>query len=79
MAASQRLQQGVADWRTARSDGPSYPDGLGSLGGNLGPINSRADDRFHGGSQQPILGREAQALRGPDGGVHEIHALLNQW
>ena len=38
VAASQRLQQGVADRKTARSDGTSCPAGRGLLGGNLGPL-----------------------------------------
>ncbi len=76
---SQRHQQRVADWKTTRADGPSYPDGRGLLGGNLSPINSRADDRIHGVFQQPIIGREAQGSRVPDGGVHELHASLRHW
>jgi hypothetical protein len=31
------------------SHGPSGPDGRGALGGNLGPFDSRSDDRLHGG------------------------------
>jgi len=45
--------------RTARADGPSCPNGRGSLGGDPGPLDSRSDHRLHGGSQQPLLGREA--------------------
>ena len=33
---------------TARADGPSCPDGRGALGGNPGPLESRADGRLHG-------------------------------
>ena len=65
--------------RTARADGSSGPDGQGALGGNLGPLDSRADDRLHGGSQQLVLSREAQSPRVPDGGIHDRHALLYRW
>ncbi len=62
--------------RTARADGPSCPDGRGSLGGDPGPLDSRSDHRIHGGSQQPVFSREAAATRIPDGGNHDRHALL---
>ncbi len=62
----------------ARADGPSRPDGRGALGGNLGPLDSRADDRLHGRSQQLVLSREAQSTRVPDGGIHDCHALLRR-
>ena len=65
--------------RTARADGPSCPDGRRALGGNLGPLDSRSDDRLHGGSQQLVLSREAHSPRVPDGGIHDRHALLRRW
>ena len=37
-----------------------------------------SDHRLHGGSQQPVLGREAQSPRVPDGGIHDRHALLRR-
>ena len=64
--------------RTARADGPSRPDGRGALGGNLGPLDSRSDDRLHGGSQQLVLSREAQSPRVPDGRIHYRHTLLRR-
>ncbi len=33
--------------RTIGADGPSCPDGRGSLGGNLGSLGSKYDDRFY--------------------------------
>jgi len=67
-----------ANRRTARADGPSCPDGRGSRARNLGALDSRSDDRLHGGSQQPGLGREAQSPRVPDVGIHDRHALLRR-
>jgi hypothetical protein len=67
-----------ANRRTARADGPSCPDGRRAFGGNLGPLDSRSDDRLHGGSQQLVLSREAQSPRVPDGGIHDRHALLRR-
>ncbi len=67
-----------ANRRTARADGPSCPDDRGALGGNLGPLDSRSDDRLHGGSQQLVLSCEAQSPRAPDGGIHDRHALLRR-
>ena len=40
--------------------------------------NRRSDDRLLGGSQQPVLGREAQSSRVPDGGVHDRYVLLRR-
>ncbi len=68
----------VANRRTARADGSSGPDGRGALGGNLGPLDLRADDRLHGGSQQLVLSREEQSPRVPNGGIHDRHALLRR-
>ncbi len=68
-----------ANRRTARADGPSCPDGRRAFGGNLGPLDSRSDDRLHGGSQQLGLNREAQSPRVPNGGIHDRHALLRRW
>ena len=67
-----------ANRRTPRADGSSGPNGRGSFGGNLGPLDSRSDDRLHGGSQQLVLSREAQSSRVPDGGIHDRHALLRR-
>ena len=65
-----------ADRGVARAHGASGPDDRRAHGGNLGPLDSRPDDRLHGGTQQPVLSREAQGARVPDGGVHDQHALL---
>ena len=62
----------------ARAHGASGPDGRRAFGGNLGPLDSRPDDRLHGGTQQPVLSREAQGARVPDGGIHDNHALLRR-
>ena len=67
------------DREVARADGPSRPDGRRAFGGNLGPLDSRSDDRLHGRSQQLVLSREAQSPRVPDGGIHDRHALLRRW
>ena len=64
--------------RAARADGLSCPDGRRALEGNLGPLDSRADDRLHGGAQQPVLGREAKGSWVSDGGVHDRHALFRR-
>ena len=45
--------------KTAPADGTACRDNRGSLGGDLGPLDSRSDHRLHGGSQQPVLSREA--------------------
>jgi hypothetical protein len=49
-AVRQRVRVGASDWGidrgVVRTDGPSGPDHLGAVGGNLGPLNSRADDYF---------------------------------
>jgi len=65
-----------ANQRTARADGPSYTDDRRALGGNLDPLDSIADDRLNRGSQQFVLGREAQIPRVPDGGIRDGYALL---
>ncbi len=81
-AVPKRVRLGAGDAganrRTARADGPSCPDGRRAFGGNLGPLDSRSDDRLHGGSQQLVLSREAQSPRVPDGGIHDRHALLRR-
>ncbi len=64
--------------RTPRADGSSGPDGREALGGDPGPLDSRADDRLHGGSQQPVLSREVQSPRVQDGGIPDRHALLRR-
>ena len=48
----------------------------GHMEGILGLLESRPDDRLPGGTQQPVLSREAQGARVPDGGVHDQHALI---
>jgi hypothetical protein len=49
----QRVLVGVSDAGTdrggARADGRSGPDDRRALGGNLSLLDSRADDRLHGG------------------------------
>ena len=62
--------------RTAQADGPSGPDDRESFGGDPDSLGSRADNRLHGGTQQPVISREAQGPWVPDGGVHDNHALL---
>ncbi len=66
----------AGNWRTARADGLSCPDGRGSLEGDPGRLDSRSDHCLHRGSQQPVFGREAQSPWVPDGGMHDRHALL---
>jgi len=41
-------------------------------------LDSRSDHRLYGGSQQPVLGREAQGPLVSDGGIHDRHALLRR-
>jgi hypothetical protein len=65
-----------AGWGVARAYGVSGPDDRRADGGNLGPLESRPDDRLHGGTQKSVLRREAQGARVSGGGVHEQHALL---
>ena len=67
-----------ADRGVARADGPCRPDDRRAPGGYSGQLDSRSDDGFHGGTQQPVLSREAQGARVPDGGVHDQHALLRR-
>ena len=62
----------------ARTDGPCRSDDRRALGGNLGPLDSRADDGLHGGTQQPVLGCEAQGPRVSDGRIHDHCALLRR-
>ncbi len=66
---------GRGNRRTPHADGLSCPDGRGALGGNLGPLDSRADGLLHGGSQRLFPSREAQSPQVPDGGMHDRHAL----
>ncbi len=79
-AVPKRVRLGACNAGTdrgfARADGAHSPDDRRALGGDLGPLDSRPDDRFHGGSQQPVLGREAAGTRIPGGGVYDGHALL---
>ncbi len=62
----------------ARADGAHSPDDRRALGGDLGPLDSRPDDRCHEGSQQPVLSSEAAGTRIPDGEVYDGHALLRR-
>jgi hypothetical protein len=41
-------------------------------------LDSRSDDRLHGGTQQLVLGREARGTRVPDSGIHDGHALFHR-
>ena len=67
-----------ADRGVARADGPSRSDDRRALGRYSGPLESRSDDGLHGGTQQPVLGCEAQGPRVSVGGVHDQHALLRR-
>jgi hypothetical protein len=62
----------------ARTNGPSRADDRRAFGGNPGPLDSRSDHRLHGGTQQPVLGCEAQGPRISDSGIHDHHALLRR-
>ncbi len=61
--------------RTARANGPSCPDDRRKLGGNLGPLDQSADDRFHSGSQQYFTIREVVGPLTPDGEIYAGYAL----
>ena len=65
-----------ADRRVARTDGSSGSANRGALGVNLGPLDSRPDDRLHGRAQQPVLSREAQGARVSVSRIHDHCALL---
>ena len=62
----------------ARTDGPCRPDNRRELGGYSGPLDSRADDGLHGGTQQPVLGCQAQGPRVSVGRRHDHHAPLRR-
>ena len=62
----------------ARADGPCRTDDRRALGGYFGPLDSRADDGLHGGTQQPVLSCEAQGPRVSVGRIHDNHALLRR-
>ena len=62
----------------ARTDGPCRPDNRRALGGYSGPLDSRADDGLHGGTQQPVLSCDAQGPRVSIGRIHDNHALLRR-
>ena len=64
-----------ADRGVARADGPCRPDDRRALGGYSGPLDSRSDDGFHGGTQQPVLGCEASGLLIRRGKVHDYHTI----
>jgi len=66
------------DRGVARADGPRRSDDRRALGGYSGPLDSRADDGLHGGTQQPVLGCEAQGPRVSVGRIHDHHALLRR-
>ena len=59
-------------------DGPCRSDDRRALGGYSSPMDSRSDDGLHGGTQQPVLGCEAQGPRGSVGGIHDRHVLLRR-
>jgi hypothetical protein len=56
----------------------SGPDDRRALVGSIEPMDSRADDRIHGGTQQPVLGCEAQSSPVSDSGIHDHHGLLRR-
>ena len=62
----------------ARADGPCRSDDRRALGGYSGPLDSRANNRLHGGFQQLVLSREAVGSRIPDGGIYDGHTLLRR-
>jgi hypothetical protein len=62
--------------RTAGPDGPSRSDARRAFGENLGPLDSMADDRLHGGAQQLVLRPERLSPRVPNGGIHDRYSLL---
>jgi hypothetical protein len=57
----------VTDRGVARPDSPSGPDDRRALGANLGPLDLRADDGFHGGVQQPVFVLKAKGPLIPGG------------
>jgi hypothetical protein len=67
------------DQRFARADGAHNSDDRRAIGGDLGPLDSRPDDRCRRGSQQLVLSRKAQSSRVPYGGTHDRHAMLRSW
>ena len=67
-----------ADRGVARAGGPCRPNDRRALGGHSGPLDSRSDDGLHGGTQQPVLGCEAQGPRVSVGRIHDNHALLRR-
>ena len=62
----------------ARTDGPCRPVDRRALGGYSGSLDSRSDDGFHGGTQQPVLGCEAQGPRVSVSRIHDHCALLRR-
>ena len=65
--------------RTARANGPSCPNGRGSLGVDPGPLDSRSDDLLHGGSQQPLLSRETTSPRIFTKSLQDCHIKSYRW
>jgi len=79
------------DRGVALAHGSGGPNDRRAHGGNLGPLDTRAKDRLHGGTQQPVLSlnRMARGYRTVEGitsmpyslfGCRSDHAavLLNQ-
>ena len=62
----------------ARAHGASGPDDRRVHGGYSGPLDSRSDDGFHGGTQQPVLGCEAKGPPVRDREMHDRHAILRR-
>ncbi len=67
-----------ADRGVARSDGRRRPDDRSALGGCSGPLDLRSDGGLHGGTQQLVLGCEAQGPRISVGRIHDHCALLRR-
>jgi hypothetical protein len=64
-----------ADRGVARTDGQCRSDDRRVLGGCSGQLDSRSDDGLHGGTQQPVLGCEAQGPRVSVGRINDHNAL----
>ncbi len=65
-----------SDRGVVRADGARNPHDRSALGGSLGPLYSRANNRPHGRTRQPFLSRGSEGTRLPDGGVCDGHVLL---
>jgi hypothetical protein len=64
--------------RTARAYGPNRLDDRRAPRGNLGSLDSRADDQFLGRAQQLVLCLEAQSPRVPAGGIYDRHVPIRR-